>query len=164
MQKTKRLPNRALVEARLKRGWTQQQVADLIGTHPSTINRWEQGKTTPGPLFREKLKQLFGWNEQEFDPSSIIANALYELGNLFLAQGRIEEAENMFSMMRQISPRDDQTLFSLCQFGMARVQAARGKREEARELAELSFSSLQRRGNRQAKMVKAWLSENVSDK
>jgi TolA-binding protein len=109
------------------------------------------------------LTQLFGWNVQEFDLSSIIANALYEFGNFFLMQDRIEEAENVFSLMQQNLSQDDQALFAQYQFGMARVLAARGKRAEARDLAETSFSSLQKVGNRQAKVVQAWLLETFSD-
>jgi DNA-binding XRE family transcriptional regulator len=49
-----------LMQARLSRGWTQQQLADLIGTTPQTVSRWERGIATPGLYHRGKLCALFG--------------------------------------------------------------------------------------------------------
>jgi transcriptional regulator with XRE-family HTH domain len=49
-----------LMQARLSRGWTQQQLADQLGTTPQTVSRWERGIATPGPYHRGKLRDLFG--------------------------------------------------------------------------------------------------------
>jgi transcriptional regulator with XRE-family HTH domain len=49
-----------LMQARLSRGWTQQHLADLIGTTPQTVSRWERGIATPGLYHRSKLSALFG--------------------------------------------------------------------------------------------------------
>ncbi len=49
-----------LMQARLSRGWTQQQLADQIGTTAQTVSRWERGIATPGPYHRGKLSALFG--------------------------------------------------------------------------------------------------------
>src|SRR5579875_2133491 len=51
---------RLLMQARLSRGWTQQQLADQLGTTPQTVSRWERGIATPGPYHRGKLSALFG--------------------------------------------------------------------------------------------------------
>jgi transcriptional regulator with XRE-family HTH domain len=48
------------MQARLSRGWTQQQLADQLGTTPQTVSRWERGIATPGPYHRGKLSALFG--------------------------------------------------------------------------------------------------------
>jgi transcriptional regulator with XRE-family HTH domain len=50
---------------RLKRerelhSWSQEQVAELIGTTTPNVSRWERGLTFPGPYFRQKLCELFG--------------------------------------------------------------------------------------------------------
>ncbi len=50
----------ALMQARLSRGWTQQQLADLLETTPQTVSRWERGMAAPGPYHRGKLSTLFG--------------------------------------------------------------------------------------------------------
>src|SRR5579872_6043010 len=53
-------PNSRLREARLRQHWSQQEVADKIGTTPNNVSRWELGLTTPGRYFRAKLNELFG--------------------------------------------------------------------------------------------------------
>lgn len=58
-------PNRRLSRARELRGWSQQTVADQIGTTPVNISRWERGFTSPSPYFRHKLCTLFGKSAQE---------------------------------------------------------------------------------------------------
>jgi len=53
-------PNRRLREARLDRGWSQQELADLIGTTFVNISRWENGTNFPSPYFRQQLCKVFG--------------------------------------------------------------------------------------------------------
>lgn len=50
--------------ARLHHGWSQQAVADQIGTTPNTVSRWELGLSIPGPYFRARLCDLFGISQQ----------------------------------------------------------------------------------------------------
>lgn len=45
---------------RHRRGWSQQKVADLVGTTSLNVSRWERGLTRPSPYFRQKLCDLFG--------------------------------------------------------------------------------------------------------
>ena len=54
-----------LVAERLRRRWTQLEVADQLGTTPGNVSRWERGITSPGPYFRRKLCELFGRSAQE---------------------------------------------------------------------------------------------------
>lgn len=60
-------PRIRLTEARNERHWSQQYVADQIGTTHVNISRWERGITRPGPYFRRKLCVLFGKSEEELD-------------------------------------------------------------------------------------------------
>jgi len=53
-------PNPRLHNARVERGWSQQQLADQVGTTSVTISRWENGLTFPSPYFRQKLREVFG--------------------------------------------------------------------------------------------------------
>src|SRR6266480_122378 len=53
-------PNPFLVEARLQRHWTQQVVAERVGTTVVNVSRWERGLSTPGAYFRYHLCTLFG--------------------------------------------------------------------------------------------------------
>jgi transcriptional regulator with XRE-family HTH domain len=61
-----RRPNELLRRARLLRGWSQQRVADHINA-PSRqlVYRWEAGKRSPGPFYRERLCQAFKMTAEE---------------------------------------------------------------------------------------------------
>src|SRR5712692_7714519 len=59
-------PNSLLRRARQERGWSQQEVADLVGApHAYMVTRWESGTAFPGPGYRERLCALFGKSHQE---------------------------------------------------------------------------------------------------
>ena len=56
----KKIPNTRLIEERKHRQWSQQEVADRIGTTQHNVSRWERGVSSPGPYFRHQLSVLFG--------------------------------------------------------------------------------------------------------
>ncbi len=58
-------PRQRLVAERMRRRWTQLEVADQLGTTPGNVSRWERGITSPGPYFRCKLRELFGRSAHE---------------------------------------------------------------------------------------------------
>ncbi|HCI78159.1 MAG TPA: hypothetical protein DHW02_00540, partial [Ktedonobacter sp.] len=47
------------------KGLTQLELADLLGTTPLNVSRWERGVTRPTPYFRSKLTKIFGKSEEE---------------------------------------------------------------------------------------------------
>lgn len=54
------IPNKRLWAARQERGWTQQQLADLIGApQPLNVTRWERGVAFPSAYYTQKLAQVF---------------------------------------------------------------------------------------------------------
>ncbi len=59
------IPNHQLIEERLRHHWTQQEVADRIGTTSTNYSRWERGVTAPGTYFRSQLCDLFGKSARE---------------------------------------------------------------------------------------------------
>jgi len=59
-----------LREERLHHRWSQQELADHLGTTAVTISRWENGVSKPSPYFRLKLAQLFGKPIDEFVETS----------------------------------------------------------------------------------------------
>ncbi len=69
-------PKQQLRLERLQRQWSQQELADRIGTTVVTINRWERGVTTPTPYFRLKLCAIFGKSAPELGllPAEITNN------------------------------------------------------------------------------------------
>ncbi len=50
-----------LKQERERRGWSQSDLAERIGTNQANISRWEKEitATSPGPYFRQKLSDLF---------------------------------------------------------------------------------------------------------
>src|ERR1700704_2447980 len=68
--------NVRLRQARKLRRWTQDVLAEKLGTNRSTISRWEQGNDFPYPIHREKLTQLFGaiFDEIDFQDRDLTAH------------------------------------------------------------------------------------------
>jgi len=58
-------PRNRLITERYRHGWSQQEVADLIGTTRLNVSRWERNMTNPGPYFRRQLCELFKTDETE---------------------------------------------------------------------------------------------------
>lgn len=57
--------NDLLRYARQERGWSQQRVAEQIGTSEDVVSRWERGERSVSPFYQEKLCILFGKNAKE---------------------------------------------------------------------------------------------------
>ena len=79
MNTTIKVPSRQrLIAERMRRRWTQLEVADQLGTTSGNVSRWERGITSPGPYFRSRLCELFGKSAQElgltWDESNDILN------------------------------------------------------------------------------------------
>lgn len=51
---------RAVLHARIKRGVTQKQLAQKIGTKQSVISRLESGRANPSVAFLKKLAEALG--------------------------------------------------------------------------------------------------------
>jgi transcriptional regulator with XRE-family HTH domain len=60
-----RVPNVKLRNARINRNWTQQKVADGVGTIPLMVGRWERGEVFPSAYYRQRLCELFGMSLEE---------------------------------------------------------------------------------------------------
>ncbi|MBA2396635.1 MAG: helix-turn-helix domain-containing protein [Ktedonobacteraceae bacterium] len=58
-------PKYLLRTMRESHGWTQEELAEKIGTTGVTISRWESGITFPNRYFRKKLSILYGKSIQE---------------------------------------------------------------------------------------------------
>jgi transcriptional regulator with XRE-family HTH domain len=65
MTEARPLPNQHLRQERERRAWSQQDVADKVGTTQLTVGRWERGITMPGPYYRQKLCEIFEKTAQE---------------------------------------------------------------------------------------------------
>ena len=58
-------PNQKLRRERELRGWSQQTVAERVGTTEQMVCRWEKGEHKPNRHFQTQLCQLFGKNAEE---------------------------------------------------------------------------------------------------
>ena len=51
---------------RVRRGWSQADIADKLGCDVKTVGRWERGERLPGPYHRQALSQLFSKTVETF--------------------------------------------------------------------------------------------------
>jgi len=61
----RRFPNLLLKRERESHGWSQEDLAEKVGTTQKIVSRWERGENTPLPYYRQKLCKLFGKNAEE---------------------------------------------------------------------------------------------------
>ena len=59
MVEKRAVPNELLKKAREQHNLTQKELAEEIGVTHITVNRWEKGKVTPIPYYRQKLCNFF---------------------------------------------------------------------------------------------------------
>ena len=70
---TTQAPNYRLRLERERRCWSQQELADRVGSTPLNVSRWERGVTVPSPYFRQKLCEVLEKSAQELGlvPSAV---------------------------------------------------------------------------------------------
>jgi len=79
------VPNEQLISERERRNWTQEQVANQIGSTPLNVGRWERGEAFPRPYTRRKLCILFNKSAEElglikenYKPRSVVEEEIRE--------------------------------------------------------------------------------------
>jgi transcriptional regulator with XRE-family HTH domain len=88
-----------LREERERHGWSRTKLAGIMGVSVQTVMRWEQGKTTPYPYYRERLCNLFGKNTRELgllaqEDAHAEANMLSARGALSLTSAQTTSPAN----------------------------------------------------------------------
>ncbi|KOV83119.1 helix-turn-helix transcriptional regulator [Nocardia sp. NRRL S-836] len=58
-------PRKALAARRKAAGYTQEQLAELLGVSVGTIGRWERGENVPEPLLQPRLAKAIGLTTKE---------------------------------------------------------------------------------------------------
>lgn len=82
-------------QARKARNWTQEQLADAVGTTQQTINRWESGITEPKVSDLKKISSALG----------ITLSFLLGIDEVSESAVLSQDEENLIVYFRQLSPR-----------------------------------------------------------
>jgi len=65
-----------LIRERLRLHWSQEEVAQVLGTTARSVNRWEHDKAVPHPHYRQHLCQIFQVSSESlFGPFPSMKNA-----------------------------------------------------------------------------------------
>ncbi|MFL5666593.1 MAG: tetratricopeptide repeat protein [Ktedonobacteraceae bacterium] len=80
--------NPRLRDARVERGWAQQELADRISTTSVNISRWENGSTFPTPYFRQRLCEVFGKTPAELGLVPPSLSHAPRIGNIPITRNR----------------------------------------------------------------------------
>jgi transcriptional regulator with XRE-family HTH domain/tetratricopeptide (TPR) repeat protein len=83
--------------------WSQEQVAEKIGTTAPNVSRWERGKTFPDTYYRRKLCELFGKSAEEL---GLIQNDADEKSEQLPNQRVVAQDSNTPVLMASLSPRN----------------------------------------------------------
>jgi tetratricopeptide (TPR) repeat protein/transposase-like protein/transcriptional regulator with XRE-family HTH domain len=83
--------NEHLRRHRIERNWRQQDLADLLGTTVTTIQRWERGHQQPGAYYRIKLCTLFGLSSQELGLVETFSSPLESTEDIKKGSAPLEE-------------------------------------------------------------------------
>lgn len=85
-------PNKKLQRQRELKGWSQEKLAQEVGTTAKIVGRWERGESKPTPYYREKLIQIFHMNAEELD---LLTERDQESSNLQEADNQQKYTEEM---------------------------------------------------------------------
>ncbi len=81
-------PKYVLRSMREKRGWTQEELAEKVGTTGVTVSRWESGVTSPNRYFRKMLSNVYDKSIEEL-------GLLQDEGNDQASPQEVEQDEEM---------------------------------------------------------------------
>ncbi len=56
-----------LAAARYEKGWSQEEVAELVGVTRNTFSKWERGRVVPYPIHVHRLCEVYGKSASELD-------------------------------------------------------------------------------------------------
>jgi transcriptional regulator with XRE-family HTH domain len=96
-------PNNILRRERQLRGWSQQKIAELVGTSEDVVSRWERGERKPSPFFQEKFCVLYGKNAEELgfiqphpDQPSAVITLVTDINQAI--NERLDQAESIINL------------------------------------------------------------------
>jgi transcriptional regulator with XRE-family HTH domain len=112
---------RRLRRERELHSWSQEQVAEKLGTTAPNVSRWERGKTFPDTYYRQKLCELFGKSAVEL---GLLQNDAAEKREQLPNQRAVTHDSNAPVLGVSLSPRDQnrqRMLQKVCTFWITGV-------------------------------------------
>ena len=89
-------------QARKARNWTQEQLAQTIGTTQQTINRWESGQTEPKVSDLRKISNALG----------ITLSFLLGLDEIEESESLSTDEKKLIEYFRQLPPKGKQAVMT----------------------------------------------------
>jgi len=100
--------NEKLRHERMKRGWSQPDVSQKIGSDSKTVGRWERGESFPGPYHRQKLVDLYGKSAEELglikedaNTANVVDRSMHHSGGQE-DWGEAPDIENFYGREREL--------------------------------------------------------------
>jgi transcriptional regulator with XRE-family HTH domain len=90
---------RAIAEARARRGWTQEELAEAASLTPGYIARLERGQRLPGPLVLDRLTRILGVNLADIWPQELTKKARRNPRALEAARAREAEVARLLRVL-----------------------------------------------------------------
>ncbi len=102
---------RVVRKERLKRGWTQEELAEKIDTHPSFVGQLERGLKAASLDTLKRLSTTFG-----IKPADLLKDA--ERGNL--RQGTQPMEQKIIDLLRGCSTREQEAVYQTIKYILRR--------------------------------------------
>ena len=95
-----------ILKLRKQKGWTQTQLAEKAGVHPSHVTRWERDKNQPSGSTLKDLAAAFGLSVEEMTQAP---------GKRLLQEslGEDEKLLAQFRMLQDLDEEDKATIMSV---------------------------------------------------
>lgn len=103
MQEQEKQPNHKLKRERELKGWSQQKVAEYIGTSDQAINRWENGQHKTSKYFQTKLCELFGKSAEELGFMQSASHILFHDRNPMERNENSPKQEGEYTGQKKVS-------------------------------------------------------------
>ena len=173
--------NQQLRYEREVRGWSQNRVAQEIGTTLNSVSMWERGLAIPSPYFREQLCRLFEKNAQELgfleekDQQSkeqkIEGNQLYRDNAVSCQSISKDKGTRTAALLNETVAKDhdeievQHTIFEMVAqnlqayklWQLAYIASLKEQQEQAEKLGQESLSSFEHLKELNVSAIQTWL-------
>lgn len=90
-----------ILKLRKKKGWTQQQLAELLCVSPQAVSKWECGETVPDIDILDKISVIFGVTIDSIMKAQNEDNIVFEFGVGILPYIDMSKTDNLIQRVSQ---------------------------------------------------------------